>query len=1537
MASFNDDPDVYELSDHYDEDEINALEDTENLFDMATSAENQQKNQNTNNSGENMIVDTAADQNIAADVPDPSINIARLSALKDAVSSSQNRPFFCHQYLEEEEEEDTDVIDEDIFDDPDLTFSDQSKGDENKAWFRQPKKMPDWLYLYFRDTIRPMIQKRADGKAGTGLLRPPGYANAPYSFWVIPTDPAHYLYKGKLAPDILWRPRVFLWLPHFLVNKLHCPSCLTKTLEKNGPIPPRRITDIDDSFYVVTWQYYCRNGCKKCFNGWNPRLLNSLPRFIQLSFPAVLSRKGGLSHQVMTQLRVGNQHKMGPSGVRSLLFEMHTLRFNRIQLQYLESLFHIIRSAEMEDPKQPILPLFQRFHQFGDFADPKRYSGFVPTETYLSMMLNHEIEKDEEIANQHTSCLPPDHLAIDDSHKINKHIAKMDGIPIFGALWTCMNARYIRAQALTLTKSHDERYGSLIGIAQSAKEYGFEDPIIVFSDDPIKDKQLLHTAFPSLASGVVPPIASRGLDILKLPEQTEIHILNTLTLIDTRISALLLPLDEDPVASLCVSIDAEWNISRKIGVSLLQIAPHSMPNHIYIIPLHKFPQLSPALIRLFTNPRVFKVGSAVKGDFKRLRKQFAELSNHTTSTFNLIELKAYAIRCGIIARHESGALHMLAEKLLKKYLPKDDTLRKTDDWEHPNLSEDLKNYAALDVFASRLLFEKMSTMLPFMRVNPETPGGTRVAVLVQGGGDVAAYGVISPTQPAFVGDVRVSQPNNQRVVVDVHEVVRPSAAAVLHLSRTQHSRTSSGALTFGDLKRQAGSLPFQMVTPLSMLEFDIRDSNTSQDLTSSGHSTHPSPNPLISQPVTSVDPIPEDNIVEQESDANQQLFEDIDSMTLIEDLAAMDVNEEEHADLLALALQSQAIVDPDQGNNSFSVDSDILKNLERLVNAPPDENEIQTRIKKDLFHAFHMLPLPIHHALRGLFLGYLRDHLMRWDPAVRKSVDAICREKFKRSFDQMLLHNPRFIAARTPRYVPPPSVLVPALNYVFDTFGPALDAKTKQPLFSALAWKKAKAIVELARDGYLSDNQGVQLYEKMGVDQYGLQLYRCLRGTNKVEGGPHGDIYRKFGALHAGPRLTVNCLTDHRTWYNTQAFAKHFWNVDWNYHHSLSMTNRTSFLLNYLSDIVEGAQSYADWVNGDLYTKSKEKFGIVPFPESLRLRYCMDPFGPAAAKKFKLRPNDDWLRQRQQLALPVLPPITIAARKLFFKNVADFAAPSSQSQKGSINFERFTIWWNSTASKQASPDIFYVTPEVLAAYAKSWEKSNITAASKDLMSEKLTHLDESRSILAAQNAPFPSFITGSATLQQPEKGVLDLSTSVVPISISTSLAASAPIFPTPLLGMSTISSPIGSVPPPSNSPFNPHSHEQLQFPVIPPPPSPPQFLGNSDNSDAMDIDPILVSETMHMNSSTEPQASTSASVPTMSRRRQRLVPDGLRQREQRACRRCKTKGCIGSSDIMKCPQPCTNPCTICGQTMNCKGVDGGNMCSVTQTRITKRK
>ena len=56
---------------------------------------------------------------------------------------------------------------------------------------------------------------------------------------------------------------------------------------------------------------------------------------------------------------------------------------------------------------------------FGDFSDPEKYAGFVPSEFYLARMMNKAIEQSEHDANQHTSCLAPDQITIDDSHKVS--------------------------------------------------------------------------------------------------------------------------------------------------------------------------------------------------------------------------------------------------------------------------------------------------------------------------------------------------------------------------------------------------------------------------------------------------------------------------------------------------------------------------------------------------------------------------------------------------------------------------------------------------------------------------------------------------------------------------------------------------------------------------------------------------------------------------------------------------------------------------------------------------------------------------------------------------------------------------------------------------------------------------------------------------------------------------------------------------------------------------------------------------------------
>ncbi|KAJ7482498.1 hypothetical protein FB451DRAFT_1441836 [Mycena latifolia] len=450
--------------------------------------------------------------------------------LRRASKDSRSRPFFSRHevfaYTPDTEDEGMDSQNED--DEPvQVAESDKSKASQKEtAWFVRPKRMPEWEYSYIRKTVEPLIFKKDGRKLAKPSIFNSEGTRSPTTFWIRPPEPVVSLSQHQFDPTLLYRRRIFLWLPHFFVEVLRCPNCSTP-LEKNGALIPRLITDLEDNFYIVSWAYYCRDGCKHHFHGWSQRLLSSLPPYLQLAFPAVLSRKGGLSRRVLTLLRGANQHKMGPTGVRSLLFEMHTLRFNTLQLQYLESVFELEYSAENGDPSsiQPNIHAFSpdqlRFPSFGDFSTPHQYNGFVPSVPYLSLMMNKAIEREEDDANQHTACQAPDNLCLDDSHKINKHMAKVNGVPVFGALWTCMTSHYIRAQALTLTKGHDERLGLLMGIAASAKLYGYSDPAVVYSDDPLKDKALLYAAFPSLSERLTPMAAAHGLKSLSLPPMSK--------------------------------------------------------------------------------------------------------------------------------------------------------------------------------------------------------------------------------------------------------------------------------------------------------------------------------------------------------------------------------------------------------------------------------------------------------------------------------------------------------------------------------------------------------------------------------------------------------------------------------------------------------------------------------------------------------------------------------------------------------------------------------------------------------------------------------------------------------------------------------------------------------------------------------------------------------------------------------------------------------------------------------------------------------
>ena len=93
----------------------------------------------------------------------------------------------------------------------------------------------------------------------------------------------------------------------------------------------------------------------------------------------------------------------------------------------------------------------------------------------------------------------------------------------------------------------------------------------------------------------------------------------------------------------------------------------------------KLHSLPPSLLRFLKSDCVFKIGPAVKDDLTHIKKQFDQLANQTS--FNVIDLKEYALHWGILQKKESGSLETFFGKVLGKYLCKNDVLRKSDEWE----------------------------------------------------------------------------------------------------------------------------------------------------------------------------------------------------------------------------------------------------------------------------------------------------------------------------------------------------------------------------------------------------------------------------------------------------------------------------------------------------------------------------------------------------------------------------------------------------------------------------------------------------------------------------------------------------------------------------------------------------------------------------------------------------------------------------------------------------------------------------------------
>ncbi|KIK55784.1 hypothetical protein GYMLUDRAFT_1017370 [Collybiopsis luxurians FD-317 M1] len=322
------------------------------------------------------------------------------------------------------------------------------------------------------------------------------------------------------------------------------------------------------------------------------------------------------------------------------------------------------------------------------------------------------------------------------------------------------------------------------------------------------------------------------------------------------------------------------------------------------------------------------------------------------------------------------------------------------------------------------------------------------------------------------------------------------------------------------------------------------------------------------------------------------------------------------------------------------------------------------------------------HALRIPFSQVLCDAIFIPHPEDKRRVCDWLRTK-DLTWDFMLQYKARWLWLHVRHTIPPPELLYPIVHEVFQKYGPLKDAKTNLPLFTASTWKTVKNILDLIRNGYLSDPPGISLFSCIGLDyQAGaLRIWRCIRGTNMTEGGTHTHLRPRMPSQGTSIRHMVASLLDFVLVHNLHVGTFNSSGKKFCGHDYIWLTNEIQELeITIANHYPEFEPSPLTWVNGNLYQPTNEVLGVLPLPSSVLEMAGIQPFVPGLDNKKK----QGFLAQLQGTRKAVLPVHT----------VQDWTELSPGAVK---------IW---NRHVETMPDAYYKLTEQLLQYAHGdWERN----------------------------------------------------------------------------------------------------------------------------------------------------------------------------------------------------------------------------------------
>ncbi|KAG6875262.1 hypothetical protein C0992_004529 [Termitomyces sp. T32_za158] len=1103
---------------------------------------------------------------------------------------------------------------------------DDDEGEEDHAHLHSNRRHP--LPAWLQDAFDACVDQSSRKNCGADGL-PPLYRDH-QTFWFPRPSPYFQLRKPKITPQDLYRCDIFLWDPECLIKEgIRCPNphCGARLWRLSHIARPRRVVDLDRTFWILGYRYRCPQCVRPqsiTFRSWDPRILAVLPHALAAEFPAQLSHQSGISKPALNLMRSCFQHGMGAKQFSNALLIQNLQNYDNLHLSYLHEI--------AERGTGPFLD--KKYKSFPPFHDQSSdgLHGFVPSAQWLRDMYDKFVAEHRLDLNQHTAMLTGEVCAIDHSFKLTKHIAKVNGVPVFIALLTVTNEKgEIRICDFVETKSHSQYEFALTQMSQSLNQYGHIQPTVFYTDN-MADKEFLEKCFPSLCCGVIPVEKYAELNPFTLPGHINVSVKKSERAIEDAMCTILdLLSDNDTTSSIVIGLDAEWNIETSESgyitgrgqTAIIQIA---LDSNIFILQvgLMLAGKHLPLLLRqVLANPYIIKVGRGITADLKYLE----QACQSSVPFQGALDLAQFA-KDRLVVSTARCSLADLCATVLHQRLNKNITQRLSTAWEDEDLTPQQIQYAALDAFASLQIYnslQKIAVPSPL----PEKPlAGTPIILWSGDRSRVIASGIISShIEDASYAGISLTP---SRCVIEVQKILIPGAIV-----------TYGGRSTTRKTLEEYGALPFHLVC----LRKHLRISETPNQ-PSSNCSLRLEANSSTDLPISNTE-ISADELVQPIANLAEESSPEL--LLIHPPSPVFEGSSINVGDLIQGVVRSNTPLTLGACNNhaedpvSREMGEQVLQELH--TSKSKWIKDIRSRVLKDPFHVFNMFYISAGHGLLQEFSIALRDAIFIPDSSDRSRIIAWgLAQNPSLSWNELLFTRPHWLWRRCKRIIPPPEELYSLVSQVFQSYGPLKDAKTGLPLFNAIAWATAKNILELVRKGFISDPPGIALFYELGVDvKTGLPLYRCIRGTNMTEGGVHTHLRSRMPSSGASIEHTQNCLNDFVIRHNLLVGTYNSTGQRYVGHYSIWLTNELQEMISLVQDMLVEPCLLSGWINGNLYKKTNEVTGVLPIPEKLQTKSAMAAYVPALHSKQPLH----FLAEMQGTRKPVLPIHSNDERTLF--------------------------------------------------------------------------------------------------------------------------------------------------------------------------------------------------------------------------------------------------------------------------------------------------